>query len=85
LEELIDMTLAALKKEVLQLPAIQRVKLANAVLESLPSARKPLTFAEREKRADEALSGSVSMTGADEFHQGARKLISQIARKRLRS
>ena len=71
----------ALKKEVLRLPQAQRVKLANALFESLPSAREPLSFAEREKRAGEALSGSVKMIGADEFHEGARKLVDKIARQ----
>jgi hypothetical protein len=78
------MTLTALKKEVLQLPAAQRIKLANAVFESLPPAREALSFAEMEKRADEALSGSVKMIGANEFHEGARKLINKIARQRAK-
>jgi hypothetical protein len=76
------MTLTALKKEVLQLPKAQRVKLANALFESLPSARTGLSFEERERRAGEALSGSVTMIGADEFHEGARQLIDKIARRR---
>jgi hypothetical protein len=81
---LTDMTLTALKKEVLRLPVEQRVRLANAVFESLPSAREALSFAERERRAEEALSGSVKMIGADEFHEGARKLIDKIARQRAK-
>ncbi|HEV3271201.1 MAG TPA: hypothetical protein VGZ93_03375 [Candidatus Methylacidiphilales bacterium] len=76
------MTLTALKKEALQLPAAQRIKLANAVFESLPPAREALSFAERERRAEEALSSSVKMIGADEFHEGARKLVDKIARRR---
>jgi len=78
------MTLAALKKEVLQLSVAQRVRLANAVFESLPTEREALSFVEMEKRADEALSGSVKMIAADEFHKGARKLSNQIARQRAR-
>lgn len=78
------MTLTALKKEVLRLPLAQRVRLANAVFESLPPVRKALSFAEREKRAEEALSGSVKMISADEFHAGARKLVDKIARQRLK-
>jgi hypothetical protein len=76
------MTLTALKKEVLQLPTAQRIKLANAVFESLPPAREALSFAERERRAEEALSGSVKMISADEFYEGARKLVDKIARQR---
>jgi hypothetical protein len=79
------MTLAALKKEVLRLPLNQRLKLAEAVYESVPSAPKPLTFEELEKRADEALSGSVKMYDADEVFAGARKLVQKIARQRARS
>jgi len=78
------MTLAALKKEVLRLPLAQRVRLANAVFESLPSPRKALSFEEMEKRAEEALSGSVKMISADEFHEGARKLINKLARQRAK-
>jgi hypothetical protein len=37
-----------------------------------------------EKRADEALSGSVKMIGADEFHEGVRKLINKIAHQRAK-
>jgi hypothetical protein len=78
----LTMTLATLKKEVLRLPKSQRVKLANALFESLPPARGVLSFTERERRASEALAGSVKMTGADEFHEGARKLVEKIARRR---
>ena len=74
----------ALKKEVLQLPQAERVKLANALFESLPPARKALDFVEMEKRADEALSGSVKMIGSDDFHRGARNLIDKIARQRVK-
>lgn len=38
-------------------------------------------FSEMEKRAEEALSGSVKMIGADEFHAGARKLIGKISKR----
>jgi putative addiction module component (TIGR02574 family) len=79
------MTLAALKKEVLRLPLNQRIKLANAVFESLPSAREPLTFEELEKRADEALSGSVKMIPAEQFHREARTLVKRIARRRVKA
>jgi hypothetical protein len=79
------MTLAALKKEVLQLSTAQRIKLANAVFESLPSARDPLSFAERERRAEEALSGAVEMVDATEFYAGARKLVEKIAQQRSRA
>jgi hypothetical protein len=74
------MTLAALKKEVLRLPISQRVQVADAVFGSLPVLRPPLSFEEREKRADEALSSSATVIGADECYAGARKLIGKIAR-----
>ncbi len=76
------MTLTALKKEVLQLPEAQRVKLANVLFESLPPVREGLSLDEMEKRAQEALSGSVKMIDADEFHDGVDKLIDKIARAR---
>ncbi len=79
------MTLAALKKEVLQLPLAQRIKLADAVYESLPSAREPLTLEELEKRADEALSGSVKVIPAEQFHREARALVGKIARRRAKN
>jgi putative addiction module component (TIGR02574 family) len=79
------MNLAALKKEVLQLPTAQRIKLAEAVYESLPSAREPLTFEELEKRADEALAGSAEMISAEQFHRETRELVRKIARRRARN
>jgi hypothetical protein len=79
------MTLTALKKEVLQLPVAQRVRLANAVFESLPSHRKALSFEEMEKRADEALSGSVKMISAKEFDRETEALLNKLARQRRKS
>jgi hypothetical protein len=79
------MTLAALKKEVLQLPIAQRLKLADAVYESLPSAREPLKFEELEKRADEALSGSAKMISAEEFNRETAELLAKIARRRRKT
>jgi len=79
------MTLAALKKEVLRLPLNQRLKLAEAVYESVPSAHEPLPFEEMEKRADEALSGSVKMIPAEQFHREARALVKKIARRRKKA
>ncbi len=79
------MTLAALKKEVLRLPVNQRLKLADAVYKSLPSAPEPLTFEQLEKRADEALSGSVEMIPAELFHREARALVRKIALRRAKN
>ena len=79
------MTLAALKKEVLRLPLAQRIKLADALYESLPSVREPLTFEVLEKRAEEALSGSVKMYDAEEVFSDARKLVQKIARQRRKA
>jgi hypothetical protein len=79
------MTLTALKKEVLRLPLAQRVRLANAVFESLPPAREALSFAEMEERADEALSGSVKMISAKEFDRETEELLNKIARQRRKS
>jgi len=76
------MTLTALKKEVLRLPLAQRIKLANAVFESLPSPQKALSFAEREKRAEEALSGSVKMISAEQFDRETEELLNKLARRR---
>jgi putative addiction module component (TIGR02574 family) len=79
------MTLAALKKEVLRLPLNQRLKLAEAVYESVSSAPKPLTFEELEKRADEALSGTVKMIPAEQFHREARALVKKIGLRRKKA
>ncbi|MCE0521782.1 MAG: addiction module protein [Methylacidiphilales bacterium] len=79
------MTLTALKKEVLRLPVAQRIKLANAVFESLPSHRKALSFEELDKRADEALSGSVKMISAEQFDRETEELLNKLARQRRKS
>ena len=79
------MTLTALKKEVLQLPVAQRIKLANAVFESLPSPRKALSLEELEKRADEALSGSAKMISAEQFDRETEELLNKLARQRRKS
>ena len=79
------MTLTALKKEVLQLPLAQRVRLANAVFESLPSHRKALSLEEMEKRAEEALSGSVKMISAEQFDRETEELLNKLARKPRKS
>jgi hypothetical protein len=63
----------------------QRVKIANAVFESLASHRKVLSFEEREKRADEALSGSAKMISAEQFDRETEALLKKLDRQRRKS
>ncbi len=53
------MTFLAVKKLAIKLPLKERMKLAEAMLETLPPMRKPSTLAELEARADDVLSGKV--------------------------
>jgi putative addiction module component (TIGR02574 family) len=61
------MTLTAVKKLAFQLPEIQRVKLASALLDSVPPHREPVTLEELERRAEEVESGKVKPVSSDEF------------------
>jgi len=63
------MTLAAVKKLAIKLPLRQRMKLANALYESLPILPLPgsVGLAELERRADEVESGKVKGVPVDEF------------------
>jgi putative addiction module component (TIGR02574 family) len=61
------MTLAAVKKLAIKLPLRQRLKLAEAMLETLPPLREPVTLEELERRADEVLSGKVKAISSEEF------------------
>jgi putative addiction module component (TIGR02574 family) len=61
------MTLAAVKKLAIKLPPAQRLKLADALLETLPPMRKPVTLAELERRIDEVASGKVKAVPGDVF------------------
>jgi putative addiction module component (TIGR02574 family) len=77
-----SMTLATLKKAALQLPENQRMKLANALMESLPPHREPVTFEELERRADEVISGKVKAVSSEEFDAGIDRLMQGFAQKR---
>ena len=79
------MTLAALKREVLQLSLSQRVKIANAVFESLPSPKKALSVEELERRGDEALSGSAKVVSAEQFDRETEQLLNKLARQRRKN
>ena len=61
------MTLTAVKKMAFQLPEIQRVKLASALLASIPPHREPVTLAELERRAEEVESGKVKPVSSHKF------------------
>jgi putative addiction module component (TIGR02574 family) len=76
------MTLATLKKAVLQLPESQRVKLANALVESLPLHREAVTFEELQRRADEVISGKVKAVTSDEFDARIDQLMQGFSKKR---
>jgi putative addiction module component (TIGR02574 family) len=79
------MTLATLKKAALRLPANQRVKLANALVESIPPHREAVTFEELERRADEVISGKVKAISSEEFDVGIDRLMQGFAQKILSS
>jgi putative addiction module component (TIGR02574 family) len=76
------MTLAILKKAALQLPETQRMKLANALVESIPPHREAITFEELERRADEVISGKVKAVSSEEFDAGIDRLMQGFAQKR---
>lgn len=76
------MTLATLKKAALQLPENQRVKLASALVESIPLHRDAVTFEELERRAEEVISGKVKAVSSEEFDAGIDQLMAGFARKR---
>ena len=61
------MTLTAVKKMAFQLPEIQRVKLASALLDSIPPHREPVTLEELERRAEEVESGKVKPVSSEKF------------------
>ena len=75
-------TLATLKKAALRLPESQRVKLANALVESIPAHRAAVTFEDIERRADEVISGRVKAVGSEEFDAGIDRLMLGFAQKR---
>ena len=85
------MTLAAVKKLAIKLPLRQRLKLAEAMLETLPPLREPVTLEELERRADEVLSGKVKAISSEEFDRDLAEMEKSIkgvcanaARRRVR-
>jgi len=71
------MSLTLLKQEALKLPKAQRLKLASALLESVPteltSDERPLTIAELDRRSNELKSGKVKGIPASVLHAAARR------------
>jgi putative addiction module component (TIGR02574 family) len=73
------MTLTAVKKMAFQLPEIQRVKLASALLDSIPPYREPVTLEELERRGEEVESGKVKPVSSDEFDKHIARLRKSIS------
>lgn len=61
------MTFTAVKKLASKLPLRDRLKLADAMWESVPPMREPSTLEELERRADEIESGKVKPVPASEI------------------
>jgi hypothetical protein len=76
------MSLTLLKREALKLPKAQRLKLASALLDSVPAERTTPSYDEIELRADEALSGKVKMVSSLESKARIDRLMSKIKRGR---
>jgi putative addiction module component (TIGR02574 family) len=76
------MTLAAIKKLAVKLPLADRLKLADAMWESVPSMREPVTLAELERRADEVDSGKAKLVSSEEFDANLAQLTKSLRRKR---
>jgi len=71
------MSLTLLKREALKLPKAQRLKLASALIESVPIEpeidEEPLTIEEVDRRAEEMKSGKVKGIPAETVHSAARR------------
>ena len=78
------MTLAAVKKLAIKLPLKQRMKLAEAMLETLPPMRKSSTLAELEARIDEVESGKVKPVSGKVFLAELEKMKRSVDYKRPR-
>ena len=74
-------SLAKLVREALKLPLQERMKLANALLDSTPSFREPLTLAELEQREEEVESGKAKPISSDEFDAHIARLRKSIRPK----
>lgn len=64
------------------LPPAQRMKLADALLETIPPLRKPITLAELEARADEVISGKVKGVPGEDFDRELAEMEKSIIQKR---
>lgn len=76
------MTLAAVKKLAIQLSPAQRLKLADALLETIPPMRKPITLAELESRIDEVTSGKVKAIPGEVFDAELDEMEKSIGQRR---
>jgi putative addiction module component (TIGR02574 family) len=76
------MTLTAIKKLAIKVPLAQRLKLADAMWESIPSMREPVTLEELERRADEVISGKVKAISGKEFDAELDRLEKSIFQRR---
>jgi putative addiction module component (TIGR02574 family) len=76
------MTFTAIKKLALQLPLRDRLTLANAMWDSVPPMREPLTLAELERRADEVESGKVKAISSADFEKRMKRLEKTLFSKR---
>lgn len=76
------MTLAAVKKLAIQLPLKQRMQLAEAMLESIPPMREPVTLAELERRAEEVEAGTVKTISYRTFMADLAKMRKSIGQSR---
>jgi putative addiction module component (TIGR02574 family) len=75
------MTLTAVKKMAFQLPKAERVKLASALLDSIPPHREPVTLEELEHRAEEVESGKIRPISSEEFDANIARLRRSIRSK----
>jgi putative addiction module component (TIGR02574 family) len=76
------MTLADVKKLAVQLPPAQRMKLADALLDTIPPMRKPVTLAELEARIDEVASGKVKAVSGEIFDAELDEMEKSIGQRR---
>ncbi len=76
------MTLASVKKLAIQRPEVERMKLAEALLQSLPPMREPVTLAELEARADAVISGKVAAISEKQFDRSLSEMEKSITQIR---
>jgi Putative addiction module component len=78
------MTLATAKKLIFKLPPGQRVKLADALYDSVPVLRGSAGLDELERRADEVISGKVKALDGKTVLRDLKKLIRSKIQSRRR-